>query len=282
MTDQQTKQFDIDPHNSRVKIISYASSELVDILTEMEEVAEEHELGKLSIYAKAEDQKLLEQHEFLQEAVIQGFHQGADAYIYTRFLKESRANLRKQQEKDEIVDKALEQEEWKKTPKLPTGYRLRHAQEVDAEKMSKLYQKVFSTYPTPIFDPEFIRKCMRDHVFFTIVETTDGQIVSSASADVFPEKKAAEITDCATDPDHRGKGLLSAIIFDLEQRMEEENVPNLFSLTRAISPGINIAISRHGYEYGGRLIQNSQIAGDFEDMNVWVKQLATEEETQEK
>ncbi|WP_044640053.1 putative beta-lysine N-acetyltransferase [Risungbinella massiliensis] len=280
MSNQSQKNLEIDLHNSRVKIISYVSSELADMLTEMEELAEEHELGKLSIYAKEEDQKLLEQRGFHLEAVIQGFHQGTDAYIYTRFLEESRANLQKQQEKDNIVDKALKQEEWKKAPKLPPGYHLRHAQDEDAEEMSALYKRVFSTYPTPIFDPEFIRKCMRDHVFFTIVETADGKIVSSASADVFPEKKAAEITDCATDPDHRGKGLLSAIIFDLEQRMEEENVPNLFSLTRAVSPGMNIAISRHGYDYGGRLIQNSQIAGDFEDMNVWVKQLDTEDEAQ--
>jgi RimJ/RimL family protein N-acetyltransferase len=34
-----------------------------------------------------------------------------------------------------------------------------------------------------------------------------------------------------------------------------------------------MVISKLGFTYKGRLIQNSQIAGEFEDMNIWVKEI---------
>lgn len=55
--------------------------------------------------------------------------------------------------------------------------------------------------------------------------------------------------------------------------MKEKGIPHLFSLTRAVSTGMNMVIAKLGFEYKGRLIQNSQISGDFEDMNIWVKEL---------
>ncbi|OPZ80752.1 MAG: N-acetyltransferase YodP [bacterium ADurb.Bin429] len=48
---------------------------------------------------------------------------------------------------------------------------------------------------------------------------------------------------------------------------------SLFTLARATSVGINTAFSRLGYTYNGRLVNNCHIAGDWEDMNLWVTRL---------
>jgi hypothetical protein len=68
-----------------------------------------------------------------------------------------------------------------------------------------------------------------------------------------------------------GKGVLSQLIYHLEQELADKGFITLFSLSRALSSGINIALSKHGYDYTGRLVNNCNIMGRFEDMNIRVK-----------
>ncbi|MBA4551852.1 putative beta-lysine N-acetyltransferase [Thermoactinomyces vulgaris] len=264
--------YEVDEFNSRIKLIQYSRYDVESLLKHLEELAKEKDIGKVMIYANPEDISFFEKLGFQREGEISGFFQGNPACILSRFLEEDRAHKKDEEKKDQIVEMAEQAEAIKERPRLDPKYQLRHAVKEDAEALAKLYQLVFETYPTPIHDPDFIRQCMDQDVYFTVVTEGD-QIVSSASADVFPHFQCAEITDCATHPDHRGNGLLSAIIYDLELRMKEKGIPHLFSLTRAVSTGMNMVIAKLGFEYKGRLIQNSQISGDFEDMNIWVKKL---------
>jgi hypothetical protein len=55
----------------------------------------------------------------------------------------------------------------------------------------------------------------------------------------------------------------------LEQDLRDMGFMTAFSLARAKSFGMNVALSRHGYEYFGRMINNCRIMGSFEDMNIW-------------
>jgi hypothetical protein len=45
----------------------------------------------------------------------------------------------------------------------------------------------------------------------------------------------------------------------------------LYTIARAISVGMNITFARCGYDFGGTLVNNTQIAGRIESMNVWYK-----------
>jgi hypothetical protein len=47
----------------------------------------------------------------------------------------------------------------------------------------------------------------------------------------------------------------------------------LFSIARALSPAINITFGDAGYTFGGTLINNTNISGRIESMNIWYKQL---------
>jgi beta-lysine N6-acetyltransferase len=263
---------EMDERNSRMKLLHYRSEDIEALAKHLEELAEEKDIGKVLIYADPDDTKAFEEMGFEKEGEISVFFNGEPAVILSRFIDDRRSVEKDAEKKDEIVELAEKTETITEPPELGPSFRLRRATEADAEELASLYAKVFETYPTPVHDPDFIRKCMRNDVYFSVV-TDHGKIVSAASADVFTRYNCAEITDCATDPAYRGQGLLSAIIFDLEKRMRARGVPNLFSLTRAVSVGMNIVISRHGFEYKGRLIQNSHIAGRFEDMNIWVKKL---------
>ncbi|MBA4602167.1 putative beta-lysine N-acetyltransferase [Thermoactinomyces mirandus] len=264
--------YEVDEFNSRIKLMHYNKDYVEALLAHLEELAKEKDIGKVMIYANPEDVSFFEKLGFQREGEISGFFQGEPACILSRFLEDERAVQKDEQKKDQIVEMAEQADPVAERPALDSRYQLRHADKEDAEQLAELYKLVFKTYPTPIHDSEFIRQCMDQDVYFTVV-TDRGQIVSSASADVFSRYQSAEITDCATHPDYRGKGMLSAIIYDLEQRMRELGIPYLFSLTRAVSTGMNMVIARRGFEYKGRLIQNSHIAGQFEDMNIWAKNL---------
>ncbi|WP_202078622.1 putative beta-lysine N-acetyltransferase [Caldalkalibacillus salinus] len=269
---------ELDTHNRRVKV--YEVSDDCDwptIKDHLRQWALEHDCDKLMFFSTEENEHLQNEEECYKEGTIDRFFNGQDAYIYSIFLSDSRHQLVDAQQEDKvmsIVQNDDKQNHDKSTEELhlPEGYVMRPANEDDAEAMASLYDQVFQTYPTPMNDPSFVAKMMNDEVYFTIVEH-NGELISSCSADVMKKYKAAEMTDCATLPEHRGKGLLSHQFTHLEKRMEEKGVNTLFSYTRAVSIGMNLINARNGYTFRGRLIQNSHISGRLEDMNIWVKTL---------
>jgi hypothetical protein len=59
----------------------------------------------------------------------------------------------------------------------------------------------------------------------------------------------------------------------MEKHMIDNNIITSYTIARAKSPGMNITFARNGYEYSGTLINNTQISGKIESMNVWLKTL---------
>ncbi len=59
----------------------------------------------------------------------------------------------------------------------------------------------------------------------------------------------------------------------MEMKLEQEGIRTLYTIARAVSPGMNITFSKLGYIYNGCLINNTQICGSLESMNVWSKNI---------
>jgi hypothetical protein len=64
------------------------------------------------------------------------------------------------------------------------------------------------------------------------------------------------------------------LLASLEDELRERGILTAYTIARAISPGMNITFAKAGYTYGGRLHNNTHIAGTIESMNVWYKSLA--------
>ncbi len=270
--DQESHVFEVDPRNSRLKLMEYRPQDLPLLSKRLVSMAEEESLGKVIVYADMGDVSTLQEQGFEVEGTIDGFRDGNPVCMMARFVDQERSVSVDVEEKDKIVKIAEMASEKEPTVDLPEGFELRPAKPEDAFSLAQLYKEVFTSYPTPIDQPEEIERAMEDEVYFSVV-THNEQIVSASSADVFPEQNAAEMTDCATLPAYRGKGLVSVLFSHLEERMRSRGIPNLFSLTRAVSVGMNVIAAKHGYCYRGRLVQNCHIAGQYEDMNIWVKTL---------
>ncbi len=68
-------------------------------------------------------------------------------------------------------------------------------------------------------------------------------------------------------------GLAVCLLARMEQEMMLRNITTAYTIARALSPSMNISFSKMGYHYGGTLINNTNIDGQIESMNVWYKYL---------
>lgn len=261
----------VDPHNSRIKVMDSRTPNLSYILENWQELAKDHKVGKLTIYALRRHVEKILQYGFHEEGKIDGFFQGTNAYIMSVFPDRDRGHSEHIQEEDEIIALA-QSKELTERKALPHGFHLRQAQPRDVEQLVHVFKTVFPLYPTPVHDPQHVLFMMSQNVDFMVIEH-EGNIVSVASAEITEANGCAELTDCATLPEFRGQSLLSYLFFALEDYLEKKGIYYLFSLTRAISPGMNITTAKHGYQYRGRLVNNCIISTGFEDMNIWCKPL---------
>ncbi|WP_226579696.1 putative beta-lysine N-acetyltransferase [Halobacillus litoralis] len=263
--------FHLEPQNRRIKVYELPEGMNERQLQELEKVAVKEGCDKIIFYVEADQDKVLrvEKLSFQYEGEIQGFYRGEDAFIYAKYLNRERNTANP----ENVISAILKMEfRFNANKDLPDGYTARWAKEEDAEEMAELYKKVFPKYPTPINKPEYIKEMMDDQVYFSLIHF-EGELVSACSADVFSTYQAAEFTDCATHPSHRGKGLLSYQYPILEEKMKEEGIQTMFSYTRAVSMGMNIITAQQGFTYGGCLVQNSTIGNGLEDMNIWYKSI---------
>ena len=138
--------------------------------------------------------------------------------------------------------------------------------------MGSIYDEVFPTYPFPIGDPSYLRETMQSHVEYFGLEK-DGNLVALSSAETDESASNVEMTDFATLRQWRNQGLALCLLSEMEQAMSEAKFSTAYTIARAISAGMNITFAKMGYQYGGRLINNTNISGTIESMNVWHKQL---------
>jgi putative beta-lysine N-acetyltransferase len=138
--------------------------------------------------------------------------------------------------------------------------------------MAEVYREVFQSYPFPIDEPEYLLETMRTHVvYFGAWE--DGKLIALSSAETDEPNLNVEMTDFATLPSCRGRGLASYLLDLMAPAMKDRGIRTAYTIARAYSYGMNITFARLGYEFGGVLINNTQIGGQFESMNVWYKPL---------
>ena len=142
----------------------------------------------------------------------------------------------------------------------------------DVDRMVEIYKKVFQSYPFPIHEDEYILKTMEDNVDYFCVET-NGEIIALSSAEKDSAASNVEMTDFATLPEWRSNNLSVHLLQRMEEQMKMEGIKTAYTIARAASPGMNITFARTGYTFGGRLINNTNISGTIESMNVWYKQL---------
>jgi putative beta-lysine N-acetyltransferase len=260
----------IDYTNQRLKILNFL---VISTLTIKEIIAyaRRKKLGKI-IYNCPEHLLIpFQDCGFVIEGIIDGYFRGEDAACISFFLNNERKKSIYENEENKIIDFCREDTK-KFTAAKNRTYKIRPAAAKDIPQMIQLFSAVFETNPSPVFSRDYLQKVMREQVIFMAAEE-EGKIISIASADMNKFHMNAEITDCATYPEYRGRNILSELICRLEEELKHAGFTSAYSLSRAKNIGINKSFSKLGYLYSGRLINNCHICGGYEDMNIWVKML---------
>jgi putative beta-lysine N-acetyltransferase len=261
----------IDVPNHRIKLQS-CGDRIVEMATAAVELATAQGLDKIWGFVSLAEWVELSRLGFVREGTIDGYFPDSPGIGVSKFLSDARARSKHTAEEDAIMLGALAQA-GTAISLPPTDYRLRPATRADCEAISTTLTAVFASYPTPIDSEEAIAETMDRGACYMVAEQ-GGYLVSVMSADIDREHLTAEMTDCATLTPHRGRGLMQAMLAGMEDELRRQGLRSLYTLARATSAGMNIAFARLGYHYRGRFINNCHIAGDWEDMNLWVKLLA--------
>jgi putative beta-lysine N-acetyltransferase len=190
-----------------------------------------------------------------------------------KYYSNTRRNSEYWLKEDIILNDVLLLSQQNISTQLPKEYTMRVANNQDAKDLADLYGEVFQVYPTPMDSPEYVLEIINSGTLFCIIEHED-KIVSAASADVNTSYNNAELTDCATLPEHRKFGLMKHLIDHLEKELFQRNIYCAYSIARSLSFGMNAVFHQKGYDYKGRLANNCKIFDKYEDMNIWVKDLS--------
>lgn len=260
----------VDHTNSRIKIIDFNTISLKNLLRIIDFSSKEN-LGKIICNCHNEFLGVFTEAGFQLEGILDGYFKGKDALCMSYFIDKNRKIIKDNFSKDSVLKQSLEVNN-SYVYKANSKYYIRTATESDIKEMIELFSNVFSTYPSPVYDKNYLKETMNEKVLYKVA-IDNGKIVSVASADMNVENLNAEMTDCATYPNYRGKGILSDLIYALELELKNRGFMTLYSLSRAINPGVNFVLSKHNYNFRGRLINNCDICGNFEDMNIWVKNI---------
>lgn len=260
--------------SDRIYLMKLAPADAPTIVEHIERLAEANDYGKLFCKVPAPWCEPFVQAGYRAEARIPKFYEGrTDVAFMSRFRKPERATMSAEQKAtvENVLELALARRSHVASrPQAAT----RRLLENDASALADLYRKVFPSYPFPIFDENYLRQTMATHIRYYGAFDHD-RLVAAASAETDPEGRNAEMTDFATAPEHRKKGLAVALLLAMGSDMKDTGFLTLYTIARAVSAGMNITFARCGYAFSGTLVNNTQIAGGIESMNVWYKNLTT-------
>ena len=271
------------PSSDRVYALRLDPGQVPEILDDIHELAMSRGYGKVVAKGRRDDvQAFLDRGYQIEATVPRFFGPAQDGVFLSRFLDEDRA----QEEDPDRVHQVLEVAREKRVPldelgETPVakgtipGLSVREANPEDARALAACYDAVFDSYPFPIHDPDHLRHEMdKGTEFFTVWDGDSLVAVSSMEDGGAPG--AVEMTDFATLPSYRGKGLATRLLTVMDQAANGQGQRVAYTIARAVSFGMNITFARRGYEYGGTLINNTQISGSIESMNVWHKVLTSD------
>lgn len=264
-----TAEMVVSDFNGRIQVLHYEARDPAAMVEKLSGEARRRGHGKLFLKAPEFDREALENVGMVREATIRGYFCGEPADVMALYLDEDRKTRPFVSEQEEILESITSRPADASIPDLPSGHRMATAEPHEAKELASLYSTVFASYPFPITDPEYLISTMNTHVVYRIIRDANGELVAAASAEMCRRYRNAEMTDFATLPSQRGFGLAQHLLAALEDDMLEAGMPNLYTIARARSAGMNRVFYNRGYEMTGTLVNNCHIAGRFEDMHVW-------------
>lgn len=262
--------------NNRIYLMHLAHDDMPELLDVLDSMANKNSYTK--IFAKVPDSfsNAFTENKYTTEASIPLFFNGQEKCVFmAKFLDKQRNFTQNKELNKKVLQNALAKSSFHLSREkfvLNKDFAFRKTNPQDALEMAKLYSQVFDSYPFPISDPEYIKQTMNTNViYFGIWKGSD--LIALSSCEIGLEDRNVEMTDFAVHPAYRGYKLSYFLLIEMEKEMKSQEIKTAYTIARSVSYGMNATFAKCGYTFSGTLINNTQIGGKIEDMNVWYKSL---------
>jgi beta-lysine N6-acetyltransferase len=258
--------------NDRIYLMHIGNERIDSLLIQLEKLAQSKKYSK--IFAKVPDRyvPLFYREGYFPEAFIPGFFKNEmTVFFMSRFLTNKRQipDVERFHPFKELLDNRQHK---KPVGKLKKEYKIKQLTKKDAAGLSQLYRHVFETYPFPIHDPGYISETMDTHIHYFGV-FYDHKIIAASSAETDKEDLNAEMTDFAVYPEYGGNRFAYHLLDYMEEKMKTEGMKTLYTIARLNSLPMNKTFINKDYRFAGTLINNTNISGSIESMNVYYKHI---------
>ncbi len=262
------------PYNQRVYILHAEKQDIEALLKLVEKYVDQMKLTKVIGKIPQVCMPSFEEKNFLQEASIPDYYgNGQSAVFASKFYDFNRSIEKKADLIKDVLHIAKEKKAKKNPSELSSSYSFKKMEFDDIFLMAEVYQVVFPSYPFPIYDPDYLKQTMEEGVEYFGVFAGE-KLVALSSIEPTPYPQTAEMTDFATLPDFRGKGLAGFLLEFMERYLRKHHsFKMIYTIARAYSYGINTIFSKADYSFGGTLTNNTNIHGQIESMNIWYKKI---------
>lgn len=259
--------------NDRIYLMNLDLADKDTIINDLNILATQNNYSKIFAKVKAEIKDVFLADGYITESTLPNYYNGKSCcYVLSKFLTNDRATLHNAKEILNVLSVAQTKANSSHIPILRDNISIRQLIESDIKMMVKIYKVVFETYPFPIHDENYIKNTMKENViYYGIFE--NNKLLGIASSELNLQNKNAEMTDFAILPEYRGQNFALLLLSTMEERMERDGCKMLFTIARAVSYGMNSTFSKLGYTFNGTLINNTNISGKIESMNIWYKVL---------
>lgn len=261
--------------NNRVYLMQFNPDTLRQIVPALDALADEKGYGKIIAKIPADAWGPFQAAGYAQEALIPAFFRGrSDALFVAKYTSSEREGRAPSETADRYLNLIRNPTTASDKTVVPVGDLTMCAQ-ADAADMSAIYGRLFKSYPFPIQDPAYLKRSMTTGVVYCGIRVR-GRLVSLAATEFDRHHQTAEMTDFATLPAWRGKGMAGRLLSHMEDHARRMQIKTVYSIARATSLGMNQVLKTGGYRYAGFLKNNTQIGGRIESMIVWYKRLGGE------
>lgn len=261
------------PHNDRIYLMQLRNADPCRIPATLEALAHQKGYGKVFAKIPATVWPNFLSAGYTQEALVPGFFKGRTAGVFAaKYFSNARRQIPPEERRlERIGPRGGESADPVHRPGRSRRV-VAACRPQDAEELSRIYRQVFATYPFPVNRPVYLKHMMQEGVRYFAVRA-QGRIAAAAAAEIEQREQHAEMTDFATLPRHRGRGMAGSLLRHMEKTARALDIKTAFTIARAASPGMNAVFRKNRYRYAGLLRNNTQIAGRLESMTVWYKSL---------
>lgn len=262
------------PLNNRIYLMKLAADDCPGIIEMLDKMAARFIYTKIICKVPVWAAPLFLSGGYVIEGFIPCFYRNkTDVFFVSKFIdRNRRVSIEKPKFSvlSDLLNPHLISEKTKS--KQESTFKIRRLKPTDAKSIADVYKIVFKSYPFPIHDEGYIVQTMNDNVQYYGIDQ-ESKLIAIASSEVDEDGLNAEMTDFATLPEYRGKSLAAIILNKMEKKMKRQGISTLYTIARLNSPAMNKTFQKLDYSYSGTLINNTNIAGAIESMNIYYKHI---------